>query len=138
MCCEGKEIDFKELKSPEMEALQKALFPGIISMLQQGPQMPPTDMPINAPNDPNFAMGMNMFREMGGQSPNYTPYQAPQYWNPAWTPNWGNFPDYSLTDTTKKETVDDFNRGDDRGKRSTHPNKKERDYEKIIEKNPGK
>ena len=128
MCCEGKEIDFKELKSPEMEALQKSLFPGIISMLQQGPQMP--QFPINAPNDDAFGKGMNMFYEMAGMEPNYTPYQAPQYWNPAWTPNWGNFPGYGTHDwkpgpppitdeerdrKNKQRGSDDLNR-DDRGK----------------------
>ena len=92
MCCEGKEVDFKELKSPEMEALQKALFPGIISLLQGGPQAP--GFQINAPNDPNMAAGMNMFREMGGMQPNYTPWQAPQFFDPSWMPNWGNFPGY--------------------------------------------
>ena len=141
MCCEGKEIDFKELKSPEMEALQKALFPGIISMLQQGPQMPPTDMPINAPNDPNFAMGMNMFREMGGQSPNYTPYQAPQYWNPAWTPNWGNFPGYSADNSTfgGDYGTGGGGGGDKSGRKSSRPNKSDRDKEIIgRDKNPGK
>ena len=94
MCCEGKEVDFKELKSPEMEALQKALFPGIISLLQGGPQMPPPDMPINAQNDMGFLGGMNQFWEMSGMPGQYQAQQAPQFWNPAWTPNWGNFPGY--------------------------------------------
>ena len=131
MCCEGKEVDFKELKSPEMEALQKALFPGIISLLQGGPQAP--GFQINAPNDPNMAAGMNMFREMGGMQPNYTPWQAPQFFDPSWMPNWGNFPGYGGGDYRNINRPDDNNReGSDEGEdRSTNPSKR-------IEKRPPK
>ena len=68
----------------------KSLFSFIGGGINQGPQAP--QFPVNAPNDPNFAMGMNMFREMGGQAPNYQPYQAPQYFDPSWLPQWPNFP----------------------------------------------
>ena len=131
MCCEGKEVDFKELKSPEMEALQKALFPGIISLLQGGPQAP--GFQINAPNDPNMAAGMNMFREMGGMQPNYTPWQAPQFFDPSWMPNWGNFPGYGGGDYRNINRPDDNNRGgsDEGEDRSTNPSKR-------IEKRPPK
>jgi len=133
MCCEGKEVDFKELKSPEMEALQKALFPGIISLLQGGPQMPPPDMPINAQNDMGFLGGMNQFWEMSGMPGQYQAQQAPQFWNPAWTPNWGNFPGYGGGDYRNINRPDDNNReGSDEGEdRSTNPSKR-------IEKRPPK
>ena len=94
MCCEGKEIDFKELQSPEKEAFMKNLFGFLGGGFSAGPSMPDPSMPINAPNDPNMAAGMNMFREMGGLPTNYTPYQAPQFWNPQWNPQWPSFPNY--------------------------------------------
>lgn len=114
-----------------MEALQKALFPGIISLLQGGPQAP--GFQINAPNDPNMAAGMNMFREMGGMQPNYTPWQAPQFFDPSWMPNWGNFPGYGGGDYRNINRPDDNNReGSDEGEdRSTNPSKR-------IEKRPPK
>ena len=89
-CFEGQEIDFKELTDPNTKAFRNTLFKFLEKGINQGPYMPQGNMPINAPNDPNTALGMNMFREMGGQSPNYVPWQAPQTWNNAWNPQWPN------------------------------------------------
>lgn len=89
-CFKGEEIDFKELIDPNVAGFRNTLFKFLEKGINQGPYMPDPSMPLNAPNDPNMAMGMNMFREMGGQQPNYTPYQAPQYWNPQWNPQWPN------------------------------------------------
>ena len=97
--------------------------------------------PINAPNDDAFGKGMNMFYEMAGMEPNYTPYQAPQYWNPAWTPNWGNFPGYGADNSTfgGDYGTGGGGGGDKSGRKSSRPNKSDRDKEIIgRDKNPGK
>ena len=94
MGCEGKEIPWEEINTPEHKALRKALFPGIMGGFEQGPQTP--QFPINAPWDPNFAAGMNMYRQMGGMSPNYQPQQMPMMFNPEWQPQWPQMGPYMV------------------------------------------
>ena len=137
-CFEGEEIDFKELQSPEKKAFMDSLFSFIGGGLGQGPSMPQGNMPINAPNDPNTALGMNMFREMGGQSPDYVPWQAPQTWNNAWNPQWPSFPPYVPQYETESVDKEKKNYGDDRGSRSKHPNKSGDREDRQIDKNPGR
>ena len=107
-CFEGEEIDFKELTDPNTKAFRNTLFKFLEKGINQGPYVPQGNMPINAPNDPNVALGMNMFREMGGQSPNYTPWQAPQTWNNAWNPQWPNmnYPSNNDTNNNNEENED--------------------------------
>ena len=107
MCCEGKEIPWKEIISPEQKALRGALFPGIMGGLAQGPQTP--QFPINAPWDPNFAAGTNMFRAMGGMSPDYQPQQMPMMFNPEWQPQWPQFGPYMVDahGNKREDLVDD-------------------------------
>jgi hypothetical protein len=92
-CCGGTKIPWDEINTPEHKALREMLFPGIEAGLKQGPQTP--KFPINAPWDPNFAAGMNMYRQMGGMSPNYQPQQMPMMFNPDWQPKWPGFGEYS-------------------------------------------
>ena len=93
MGCEGKAIPWNELISPEQKGLREMLFPGISEGLQEGPQAP--TFPVNAPWDPSFGAGMNMFRGMGGLPQNYTPHQMPIFFDPSWNPKWPGFGDYS-------------------------------------------
>ena len=135
-CFEGEEIDFKELQSPEKKAFMDSLFSFIGGGLGQGPSMPQGNMPINAPNDLNTALGINMFREMGGQSPDYVPWQAPQTWNNAWNPQWPSFPPYTPTsDPANPGTGGDM--GNRKG-RNPRPNWQEEREERQIDKNPGR
>ncbi len=114
-CFKGEEIDFEEIIDPNVAKFRDSLFSFLGSGLGQGPSMPDPSMPINAPNDPNFALGMNMFREMGGQAPNYQPYQAPQNWNPQWNPQWPPFSGYGGPTIASPRTDDKVtkNRRDD-------------------------
>ncbi len=75
-CFKGDEVDFEELIDPNMEKFRTSLFKFLDNSLAKGPQAPKFD--VNAQNDPNFAAGMNMFRDMGGLSTDYKPQQAPQ------------------------------------------------------------
>jgi hypothetical protein len=109
-CFKGDEIDFDEIIDPNKAKYRDALFKFLGTGLSQGPSMPHTSMPINAPNDPNMAAGMNMFREMGGLPTNYTPWQAPQYWNPLWNPQWPHFSGYN---PDEGKHIDGDNNGND-------------------------
>lgn len=86
------EFNWEELIPKEIRGLRQSIFPGIIAGLQQGPQAP--QFPMNAPWDPNFGAGMNMYRGMGGLSQDYQPWQPPMMFDPSWLPQWPDFPNY--------------------------------------------
>ena len=112
MSCGGKDIPWDEINTPQQKALRNSVFPGVVGGLQEGPQTPP--FPINAPWDKNFAAGANMYRKMGGMSPDYQPQQMPVMFNPDWQPKWPEFPDYKVglsqeeKDKLKNDAIPDW------------------------------
>jgi len=75
MGCQGKEIDFKELRTPEQIALMKAIGPYLMAGMQRGAT--PFPGQLSAGFDPSQNAAMNVMMQHGGQGP-YQPPQMPQ------------------------------------------------------------
>ena len=71
MGCQGKEIDFKDLRTPEQMALMQALGPYLLQGINQGAT--PFPGQLSAGFDPAQISAMNVMMQHGGQGP----YQAP-------------------------------------------------------------
>jgi hypothetical protein len=73
VCCKGKEIDFKEMRTPEQKEMMAMLFDTIKSNMGQGAT--PFMGPLSAGPNPAQLAAMNTMMQMGG----YGGYQAPQF-----------------------------------------------------------
>jgi hypothetical protein len=78
-CCEGEKIDLTSLKSPEQQAVLKALAPLLLSGIEKGNT--PFSGALSAPPDPSMLNAMNMMSMVGTGKP----YNFPGFM-------WGGYP----------------------------------------------
>ena len=64
-CCQGKEIDFKDLRTPEQQQMMKSLAPLLLSGISRGAT--PFGGMMTQPPDPSMLAAMNMMMNVGGQ-----------------------------------------------------------------------
>lgn len=82
MCCEGKEIEYKDLRTPGQQQMMQSLLPVIMGGIQRGAT--PFGGMLSQPPDPSVLNAMNVMSNVGGQG-NYNfpgmqvgPYPQPQ------------------------------------------------------------
>ena len=67
MCCKGKEIELKDLRTPEQQQMMQAMFPLLLSGIQRGAT--PFGGQLSTPPDPSMLHAMNVMMQAGGQGP---------------------------------------------------------------------
>jgi len=65
MCCEGKEINYQDLRTPEQVQLMQALAPLLTQGIGKGAT--PFGGMLSQPPDPSMLAAMNVMMNVGGQ-----------------------------------------------------------------------